>query len=159
MRNIKGFINKKYTQPDYYRCLNGLWEAVYNISNIEYIVEVICDPYDIERKEIIEFDLLKQVKNGRINIKQTTFKSIKEVIKIIDNLKEKENQKLYDIQVFIIGEGWKENKLSYSNIKSYLLENQNIKQVSFKNNNTWSDFGRTEILNNTNAVKETLRAI
>lgn len=89
MKNQIGFITKKYIQPDYYGNFFNCWAGIYIIGDEEYHLQAVSDPYDTCQENIEEFEILKQFKNGRLNINPNshTYRNIRDAIKEIEHLK------------------------------------------------------------------------
>jgi hypothetical protein len=92
MKNQIGFINENRIQPDYYKKFFGNWAAVYIINDSEYHIQSVSDPYDINNKEIAFFEVLKQNKDGRMNLTDKEYKNLNNALKVIRLLKEKESR-------------------------------------------------------------------
>lgn len=108
MKNEIGFIGTKHTtQPDYYKRIFANWAAVYIINDIEYYIQSVSDPYDIKNEEIEGFEVLKQNKESLSNVTEKTFKSLKDALRIIEMLKEKERRD--NMKKFIMAESTSNN--------------------------------------------------
>lgn len=93
IKNKIGFIDEKYTQPDFYRNIFNNWAAVYIINDTEYHVQIVTDPYDIAQENVIGFEILKQCKTGRFSIKgDKVYTNVKNALKVIQQLKDKESR-------------------------------------------------------------------
>lgn len=75
MRNVWGFVSKRYPQPDDYKLIFNDWVAIYRHSGIEYHVELVSDFRHRGTAKYVE--ILRQDHDCRRNVCEEKFLSIK----------------------------------------------------------------------------------